>query len=480
MATILLVNCMNFERDVKNKFAWFVAPLGIGYVASYARARGYDVAMIDLRLFDGWEDVIRILLEHKPKIVGLSAMTPEADLAAGVAALVHETLPGTTIVLGGAHATVCPDEAIKIPHVDFLIRAEGEETFVALCDALRSDGDVSGIEGIVWRRGDVIVTNPARPPIANLDSLPFPARDIIGGERYYTDAYELFFPMQYPYLNIMSSRGCFAGCSMCQPTLEMIFGKGVRHRSVANVVAEIVELKTKYGIRSVIFWDDTFTMDKNWVTCFCQALTATKLMVSWWCYARVNTLTDALLGQMKKAGCAMICFGIESGSQRVLTEILHKGTTVEQNRQAIALCKKARVLVNANVMIGSPSETLQEVYLTDRFLEETRPELVWAAITSPLPGTLLGDEARRNGLILARNWSDYARSQVGVPKLKTGIPFETISWYQAQWHTTGFTPRFLFEAQYRDACIARCLCHIRVGEPGRIMEEFVRVWYRSA
>jgi radical SAM superfamily enzyme YgiQ (UPF0313 family) len=102
-----------------------------------------------------------------------------------------------------------------------------------------------------------------------------------------------------------------------------------------------------------------------------------------------------MLKQMKKAGCVMICFGVESGSQRILTQVLNKGTTVEDNRKAIFLCKKTGILANANVMLGSPTETLDEIKLTDRLLKEADPELIWASVTTPIPGTALAEEAAR-------------------------------------------------------------------------------------
>lgn len=169
----------------------------------------------------------------------------------------------------------------------------------------------------------------------------------------------------------------------------------------------------------------------------------------------------------------MICFGVESGSQRVLTEVLNKGTTVEHNRKAISLCKNAGILANVNVMFGSPTETLEEIRLTDRLLTGTDPELVWASVTSPIPGTFLAEEAARQGLILAQSWSDYSRSQSGRPKLKTQIDYKEIACYQAKWHRVGFQWRFIFEPHYLKLCLRRCLCHIRMRKPIRIYDDFI-------
>jgi radical SAM superfamily enzyme YgiQ (UPF0313 family) len=218
-------------------------------------------------------------------------------------------------------------------------------------------------------------------------------------------------------------------------------------------------------------------MNQKWLDEFCNVLSEARLNISWWCYGRADTVHEGMLRKMKKAGCVMICFGIESGSQRVLTEVLNKGTTVEQNRTAIALCKKAGILVNANVMFGSPTETLNEIRLTDLFLEETEPELVWPAVTSPSPGTALGEEARRKGLIVAEKWSDYSRNYTDSPKLKTDVPSETILFYYAKWLMLGFKWKFVLEPHYLRACMARWICHIKIGKPARVYDDILQaVW----
>ncbi len=474
MSKVLLVHCMEFNRSAsgRNRHSLYVPPLGICYIGAYLRKKGLDVKLLELSALDGWQEFIEILTKYDPRIVGLSAMTPSIESAYQAAEIVHRTITGAKVVIGGAHATVCPDSVISNPHVDFVIRGEGEITFFELCDALLNGSDLSQIDGVTYRQDNGIRMNKPRAPIARLDDLPFPARDIIGTEGSHTYAYKLLFPMPYPYMNIISSRGCLARCNMCQPTLDMIFGKGIRHRSAMNVVEEMKMLKKEYSIRSAIFWDDTFTMDQQWLDEFCYILSESQLNISWWCYARVNTVHEAMLRKMKRSGCVMICFGIESGSQRILTEVLNKATTVEQNRKAIALCKKVGLLVNANVMIGSPTETLEEIKLTDRLLTETGPELVWAAVTSPLPGTYLGDDAIRNDMVLAEDWSDYQRGQTGKPKMKTEAPWEAISYYQAKWHTTGFKWKFIPEPHYLRACIVRCLCHIKMRKFAAIYDDF--------
>lgn len=474
MHKILLVHCAGFGRFTrgKDRFFYYAFPLGIGYIAAYLRKNNYEVKLLELGMLSGWDEFIDVLKDYSPRITGLSAMTPEADSAYQAAGICKRVLKGVPVVLGGPHASVCTEDALANPHIDYVVRGEGEITFLELCDVLLKSGDGAQVEGVVSRYSQNSRIRAIRAPIKTLDDLPFPARDIAAAGDFHLRSYSLLFPMPYPYMNIMSSRGCLAHCKMCQPALETMFGRGMRFRSPGNVIEEIKALKKTHKIRGVIFWDDTFTLNRRWLDEFCDRLINEHLNVSWWCYARVNTVNEPMLRMMKKAGCRMICFGIESGSQRVLSEVLNKGTTVEHNKKAISLCKKAGILANANVMCGSPTETLDEIRLTDRLLAEADPELIWASVTTPIPGTMLAEEAMRDGLILARSWPEYSRGQSGKPKLKTPAGYKEIAYYQGKWHRVGFKWRFVKEPHYLKACLIRCLCHINMGEFMRIYDDF--------
>jgi radical SAM superfamily enzyme YgiQ (UPF0313 family) len=176
---------------------------------------------------------------------------------------------------------------------------------------------------------------------------------------------------------------------------------------------------------------------------------------------------------MKQSGCKMICFGIESGSQRILNQIMRKGTTVKQNIDAINLCHKNDILSNANVMIGSPTETIDDVKMTDKLLTLTKPDITWASVTSPLPGTYLGDEAKKQGLLVNSKWSDLTRGQIGKAKLKISITDKDVVKYQTKWHNTRFKPQFILKKYYLNACLRLLHNHIEQRHPERIFIDFV-------
>ncbi|MBU4210210.1 B12-binding domain-containing radical SAM protein [Patescibacteria group bacterium] len=469
----LLVCVGSFYSHRYEKFKHYISPLGISSISAYLKANGMDCYLIDMKLLSGWKEFGEKVLAISPDVVGLSLMTSEMGNTAGVINFIKKIRPKARIIVGGPHVTVLPKETVSMSGVDVGVIGEGEVTFLDLLRCFEKNGKLNFVNGIVFKLKDKIVFTKARQYIRNLDKLPFVDRNIIGSEGWYSKAYGLFFPMRYPFANVIVSRGCPGRCTMCQPTLDLIFGRPARFRSPENVVGEIRELIEKYKIKSIIFWDDTLTANVKWLEKFSNLLIRKKINIDWWCYSRVNNINDDILEIMKRSGCKMICFGVESGCQRILNEVMRKGTTVKQNIKAVSLCRKHGILVNANVMIGSPTETLKEVKMTDALLKITKPDIVWASVTSPLPGTYLEEDARKKGLIITKKWGDFTRGQIGKTKLKLKISLDEMVKYQTRWHQTRFKPIYIFRKYYLVACLRLFLCHIKQFHFERIFLDFL-------
>jgi anaerobic magnesium-protoporphyrin IX monomethyl ester cyclase len=453
------------------RYHHYVSPLGIANVSAYLNQHHIPTLQVDLRLLPDFQTLKKILLKHKPKYIGFSQLTTEADLINNLVNGVKTVLPNAKLIIGGPHVSVLPRESAAIPSIDAAVYGEGELTAVELINAFDHKLPLSNIKGIAYQnsRQEVIV-NPPREFIKNLDTLPFPDRNILLSGPYIKESYDLFFPMAYPYANIFVSRGCPAMCTMCQPTIDKIFGRPFRFRSAHNVVTEIKELIAKYHVKSVIFWDDTLTANRQWLNEFCQLIISEKLHFDWWCYSRVNYINLEVISIVKKCGCKMICFGIESGSDRIL-KVINKGTTAKQNEYAINLCHQNDILANANMMIGMPTETLADVEMTDELLKRSRPDIVWASVLSPLPGTYLGDAYLRTSP--HNNWSDLIRAQTGKAKIKDTIDIKHIIRYQSKWHYTRFNPLLITKKYYLQACFVRLHCHLSTRHPTRIFSEFI-------
>ncbi|MGB2897144.1 MAG: radical SAM protein, partial [Anaerolineales bacterium] len=222
-------------------------------------------------------------------------------------------------------------------------------------------------------------------------------------------------PLPYPSTSIVPSRGCFGNCRFCQPTLRGLFGRKMRYRSPENVVDEILQLKHQYGIRGLFFADDEPTWNKEWMEAFSQEMIDRKVNIRWICPSRVDTVDLDMLQIMKRAGCIQVGFGVETGSQRVMN-YYRKGTRVEQVVHAFELCRQVGIIARANIMIGAPEETAQDVQETIRLIKEIKPDLIAVSVTTPIVGTDLYHHAKLTGLLRKASLSDYDRFYIGTMK----------------------------------------------------------------
>lgn len=444
-------------------------PLGLAYIGGCLREQGVEVEGLDLRFLSDWDEVIRRVSASGADVVCVGAMTVEMPRALRVARIVKEEL-GAVVVFGGPHPTVCAEEVMGFEDVDFVVVGEGEYTVCELVEVLEGGESLRGVKGLVYRDGGRVVCNPGREPISELDSLPFPARDLFNLEEILSNPVTNF-PMPSPALHMFASRGCPFRCKFCQPCLNRIFGRGVRYRSLENVFAEIEYLVEQYNIRGLMLEDDTFTVNKKWMRSFCEEMRERELheTLAWYCHSRANTMDRETAQMLKGAGCISVCFGIESGSQHVL-DILRKDTTEQESRDAIAVCKETGLVVVANIMIGTPGETGEDLAKTVRLIEDMQPELVFVGVTTPTPGTYLFEEAERAGLIQAEEWTDFDRGKTSG-KLKIELSEDVLTQVRGRLSIYGFSHRFLGEPHYRDACIRRWESFIELGKPEYIIRE---------
>lgn len=474
---VVLIFVGQYTPPHKDRYHHYVSPLGIANISAYLNSHHIPTKQIDLRLLPDFDTLKKLLLKLNPKYIGFSQLTTEADLIDNLVLQVKEVLPKAKMIIGGPHPSVLPREAAAIPGIDAAVYGEGEKTAVELINAFENKVPLSKVKGITFKnkKGEVVM-NPPQEFIKNLDVLPFPDREILHSGPYIKEAYDLFFPMSYPYANIFVSRGCPAMCTMCQPTIDKLFGRPFRFRSAPNVIREIKQLINKYHVKSIIFWDDTLTANRKWMEEFSSLIVKEKLHFDWWCYSRVNYINSEVMEMVKKCGCKMICFGIESGSDRML-KVINKGTDAKQNEYAINLCHQYGILANANLMIGMPTETIEDVMMTDNLIARSKPDIVWASVLSPLPGTYLGDAFMRSDEFQRtsahNNWSELIRAQTGKAKINDTIDIKYIIRYQSKWHSTRFNPALITKKYYLKNCLNRINSHISSGNYSRIFSEFI-------
>jgi anaerobic magnesium-protoporphyrin IX monomethyl ester cyclase len=373
-------------------------PLGIGYLAAILEENQYEVDVIDCQAlglsYGGFESEIS---KRLPNIVGITSTTLTYKSALRIAKIAKEVYPSCLTVLGGCHATFWDDKALQeCPHLDIVVRKEGEKTLLELVGRLRVGKDFYDVLGITCRKGKEILRNPDRPYIEDLDSLPFPAHHLWPIERLRKYG-KVIFPL-------VTSRGCVYWCNFCSAV--RMFGRRFRMRSPTNVVDELEFLNKKYGADQFTFYDDAFTVDQSRVEKICMEIQNRKLRIKWDCGTRVDMVTKDLLQKMRKAGCIAVWLGVESGSQRVI-DAMGKGFTLEKTKKAFKLAKEAGIMTIASVVLGFPGETRETAWETIRLVEEINPEDIGYYVATPYPGTPMADYVKKMGWLKITDFDKY-------------------------------------------------------------------------
>jgi magnesium-protoporphyrin IX monomethyl ester (oxidative) cyclase len=383
--------------------------LGLGYIAAVLIKEGHDVKIKDLMLVGPTEaktEFVQTVKEFKPDLVGITANSHERFYAFEVAAWAKQ-LGVKKVVMGGVHVTFAGQDTLKhVKAIDIIVTYEGEETMKELCWALENKEDLKKVKGILFRdgQGEIMVT-PPRDFIKDLDSLPFPARNLFELEKY--DLY-LPIPGSPPVTQLVTARGCPFGCKFCSAT--QFAGHRIRVRSAKNVVDEIELILDKYPrFKTLFFYDDHFTFNKKRVLEICNEIRKRGLKFQFGCYGRVDSIDEELVEHLKSAGCVMISFGFESGSKKVLN-LMGKRITPKQIEKAIKIVKKADIIARSSFFFGYPGETPLDVLKTFWLLRKCRiksHEIVCGFHAILYPGTDLFRTLYNQGYFPDNfNWSE--------------------------------------------------------------------------
>lgn len=378
---ILFVNPPARRREYQSIV---VPPLGLLHVATYLKQAGYDVRIKDA-FAEGmdWTDFEKFIADEKPDILGLGGMTPVIDTTFRAIRIARPYVGW--IVIGGPHVSQFQQEVFtQCPGIDYGVVGEGEETALALVNALQQGLSPEGMDGVITSRccGGQRRTNP------DIDTLPVPDRSLIPNRRY---RYPL--ALHRPVTTLVTSRGCPFGCTFCD---KSVFGSTWRGRSAEHVLAEIDDIFLGHGIRSLIFYDDLFTLKRERVIGICEGILQRGYRLDWKCEGRVNLVDPAVLRLMKKAGCSLIAYGVESASQAGL-DYLDKRVTVEQIERAFALTAEAGIRTMAYFILGIPVEMYAEELKTIELAKRIRANYAQFSVLSPYRGTAIYDDAVRRG-----------------------------------------------------------------------------------
>ena len=396
---------------------------GLAHLSSAAKAAGFEVDLIDLRALSSWDHFRTVLAERDPDVVAVTLMSVDYNPGRKAIALAKEVKPSIITVIGGAHVTIALEDALEIPHVDYLLTREGEISFPHLLNMIATDEAPSDrvVRGI--------------PP--DLDAIPFADRELFLKEwkkwGYDLESPEVPFVPELPppFATIIAGRGCLYNCAFCKPGEDYLFGKRTRRRRVGSVIAELHELVERYQIASFMFHDDCLTEDRPWVTEFSERYVEEGFEMPFFCQSRADIIVkhEDMVARMAEAGLRGYFIGFESGNDRVL-DFIRKGTTVEQNLEAARICRKYQIKIWANYMMGLPTETKEEVMDTVRLMKQIDPDYYSPAFFTPHPGTDLFNYALQHDLSRIADYDSYRRNPT-EPKIK-GQDYDFLKWAMAE------------------------------------------------
>ncbi len=403
---ILLINPPVREWAKPNVF-----PLGLGYIASVLLADKHEIKVLDInaqRLSkDQVENEIRI---SQYDVVGIGGIVTTYRYVKWLAEVLKKHHPDKPLVIGGSVGSSIPQIILEKNPVDYVCIGEGEETVVDLVRAIQNNDDIPGVKGI-WYKDDngKIHKNVPRSPIKNLDKILLPAWDLFPMEIYLKNP--IGAPNRNKWIdgfdsdsvqltmNLYATRGCPYNCIYCY---HDFMGHGYRYRSPKSIIEEMQLLYQKYGVLYFHFIDDEFVVNKKFVFEFCKLIMefSKKIehKITWGCTGRVNLMTEELIKAMCDAGCVLIGYGIESGSQKML-DFIDKRVTVEEAKNAIRLTIKHIGWADCSFMIGYPGESKETIQETIDLCKELAltPEVIF--FLTPYPGTELYKIALERGKI---------------------------------------------------------------------------------
>jgi len=387
--------------------------LGIASISAVLKSHGHKVSLSHLTKPTSRKKILREIKQNSPDIVCFSSTTNQYPFVEKIAKWIKEEGLEVLTLVGGIHATLSPEEVIQNDSIDIVCVGEGEYPLLELAEKIEK-GDCKGIEETqnLWFKRR---KNPVRPLISNLDSLPFPDYDLFDMEKFLKES-ENSIPL-------ISGRGCPFDCTYCanSPLRRIYKGKGVyvRRRSVDNMLKEISLLTEKYPISRLDFADDTFTLNHKWLKEFSEKYSE-QFDLPFACNGRIETINSKLLGMLKKAGCEVINYGVESGNEWLRREVLKRGNATNQDiTKVFEKTKEAAIKSFSYNIIGLPFETPEMIKETIALNKKINPDYVVVFIFNPYPGTELYNVCKRNGWLKEEYPTSYieAKPMLNLPTL---------------------------------------------------------------
>jgi len=363
------------QQPLKSSYDVLLPPLSSMYTAALLEADGHDVRIIDSQ--SAWmppEEFVKRVLDFGPDFIFLQSSLQLMPSEVAILGRIKEHLASVTAGMFDVGPTFFHRSLAAEKPVDLVARHEPEQTIQEVV----SRRSAQGVPGTTHHSSEGIVVEPDRPALEDLDSLPLPARHLIS-----IPSYTQPFTGE-PYQPIQTSRGCPHRCIFC--VVPPYSGRRPRHRSPGSILREMRHLIDKYGLKWFYLFADTFTLDRKRVIELSRSIVDSGIKVNLFGNARVDTIDDEVAASLSEAGCRILSFGVESGSDETLKRI-RKGITTQQTREAIRICRDHGIATNAFVVLGFPWERRGDVERTIGFVFDLDPDFVQFLVPIPIPGT---------------------------------------------------------------------------------------------
>ena len=361
-----------------------VESLAVELLSSFLKKYGHDVEVVfDPRLFlseaiqvkklarffDTSKEIVKQIIEKKPDLIGFSIFTLNYQRALEIARKIKECNTESPIIFGGIHPTSVPEVVINEKCIDIVCIGEGEGALTDLLESFQSKKQRFDIKNLWFKKNGTIIKNPCRPLIDDLDSLPFPDKDLF---------YNIYPGFMEDYYTI-SSRGCPFACTYCaNNVLRIIYlglGKPIRRRSPQNLIKELVWAKARYAPKKITFVDDVFVQDADWLERFASEYRR-KINLPYVMLTHPRFVTSQIAKLLANSGCYLLAFGIQTASEKTRTEILKRFETNEEIEQATKNCHKAGLKFSIDHIFNIPGEGIKEHEEALGFYNQLRPSII--------------------------------------------------------------------------------------------------------
>lgn len=394
-----------------NNGIFLFPPLGIMQLKAYIeKYSSHEVIIYDSLIHKAdYGKVAMFIKKASPQVVGISTFTHSLTDVVETAKVIKEADPAIHVTVGGPHTYTFSDESaylLNLGYIDSIVLGDGEETFRQLLHALDKKGNFDGIDGIIYRNNGTVIRKGDPVFIRDLDTLPFPSRNIYGFRDYYTPA-----SSGRLMTTIITSRGCPYSCLFCDTQ------KKYRARSIKNIADEM-ESCGRLGVKEVFFIDDTFNVSAERVVRLSEEILRRDLKMKWGFKARCDNINKEMLNVAKRAGCFRMHYGVETGVTEGLVSI-NKKTTLEKVKYAVSETKKAGIRTTAYFMIGCPHEKdRSDIIATINFAQSLPADFTVFSLLSPYPDTKFYKGGVEKGIFNPEDWQGFLKN----PTVQRNLP----------------------------------------------------------